>query len=491
MPLAQATRSFVADAIRGLHEHVAAAMRQSPALSVSLAVHCLILLVLALWAIRERPVKKLALTLAFGSAAADVRETGVDVGPPREVVEVPKETRTEIATSPKPPVEEPNVTPPPVPEKPMVTAAAAVPRAAPAVGMLLSGRQAGSKRALLGAAGGTDASETAVAAALDWLKRQQNAKDGLWSLTGPYDDGGTQENRLSATAMALLAFQGAGQTTTEGEHKAIVTRGWGALLKGQEPDGSFNLGPMPYLHALYAHAQATIAVCEIYKLTGDERFRVPAERAVAYCLEAQSPEGGWKYVPRQEGDMSVTGWYVMALKTAEMAGLAVSPDVYRRIEGFVDSVAVDDGVRYGYMRPVPKKPVGGVTAAVTAQGLLCRQYLGWPRDDPRLVAGMERLLADSAPDWSDEGKDVNAWYYITQVAHNMEGDPWSRWNARLLERVPAAQVRTGKEKGSWDPALDRWGRVGGRLFMTCFCTYMLEVYYRHLPLYAAQTPPPH
>jgi len=30
-----------------------------------------------------------------------------------------------------------------------------------------------------------------VAMALDWLSRQQS-KDGLWSLQGPYDDGGSQ-----------------------------------------------------------------------------------------------------------------------------------------------------------------------------------------------------------------------------------------------------------------------------------------------------------
>ncbi len=489
--LSEAAADVAADAVRGLRNQLAAALREMPAWSISLAAHCLLLLLLALWVIRERPAKKLALSLAFGNAAAEARETGVDIGPPREVVVLPEENRTEIANSPKPPAQDPSAAPPPVPEAPTDSSAAAEPRAAPAVGMLLSGREAGSKRVLLGAAGGTDASEAAVAAALEWLKRQQGQKDGLWSLAGPYLDGGTQENRLSATAMALLAFQGAGHTTTDGEHRAIVARGWRAVLKAQQPDGSFDLGVMPYLHALYSHAQATIALCELYGLTGDERFREPAERAVAYCIAAQGPEGGWKYEPGKKSDMSVTGWYMMALKSAEMAGLFVQPDVFERVGGFLDAVAVDDGVRYGYMREIATKPASPVTAAVTAEGLLCRQFLGWPRNDPRLVAGVELLLSDGAPGFDDEGKDVYAWYYITQVAHNMEGDLWSRWNARLLEKVPAAQVRTGRERGSWDPALDRWGRVGGRLFVTCFCTYMLEVYYRHLPLYAAQTPPPH
>ena len=30
---------------------------------------------------------------------------------------------------------------------------------------------------------------------------------------------------------------------------------------------------------------------------------------------------------------------------------------------------------------------------------------------------------------------------------------------------------------------DKWGPHGGRLYVTCMCVYMLEIYYRHLPLY--------
>ena len=78
-----------------------------------------------------------------------------------------------------------------------------------------------------------------------------------------------------------------------------------------------------------------------------------------------------------------------------------------------------------------------------------------------------------------------AWYYITQVVHNVGGTAWYRWNGRMREVVPAQQIEKGPEAGSWDPALDKWGHIGGRLFTTCFLTYMLEVYYRHLPLYQA------
>jgi len=179
---------------------------------------------------------------------------------------------------------------------------------------------------------------------------------------------------------------------------------------------------------------------------------------------------------------------MMALKSAEMAGVNVPAETFTRIGQFLDSVAGEKGTRYGYRRLSDLKPASPVTAAVTAEGLLCRQYLGWPQADPRLVLGLELLMAENQIDFESNAKtkDVYAWYYITQVAHNMEGDLWRRWNEQLREVLPRAQVAKGRHMGSWDPALDRWGHIGGRLFVTSFCTYMLESYYRHLPLYSAQ-----
>jgi hypothetical protein len=301
-------------------------------------------------------------------------------------------------------------------------------------------------------------------------------------MQGPYQDSGSQENRLAATAMALLALQGAGHTHQRGEHQAVIARGWKKLLAGQQRNGSFDVGRLPAQHELYSHAQATIALCELFGMTRDAELADPAARALAYCLAAQGPNGGWRYEPGKDGDMSVTGWYMMALKSAEMAGMEVPTEAFERIGGFLDLVATQEGRRYGYRRETLLRDASPVTAAVSAEGLLCRQYLGWGRDDPRIIAGLEAIMGEKPLDF-DGDKDVYAWYYITQVAHHAQGRPWARWNTRLRAELPARQVAKGKEKGSWDPALDRWGSIGGRLFVTCFSTWMLEVYYRHLPLY--------
>jgi len=457
-------------------------LRASPAWTTSLAIHTLLLVMLAIWIVRLPERKKFSLELGFGTTDGAPGSPGTD----EAIVEVPGEETPPVEDAPHEPVEAVAATPPVEPTAEPEASEPAEQAEAPAaavtgIRVALSGRDPGRREGFLGANGGSDGTEAAVTAALEWLVRQQK-KDGLWSMQGPYQDGGSQENRLAATAMALLALQGAGHTHQAGEHRAVVARAWKKLLAAQKRDGTFDVGRLPAQHELYSHAQATIALCELVGMTHDPEISEPAERALAYCLAAQGPNGGWRYEPGKDGDMSVTGWYMMALKSAEMAGMEVPHEAFERIGEFLDLVAIQEGRRYGYRRETLLRDASPVTAAVSAEGLLCRQYLGWPRDDPRIVAGLEAIMEEKPLDFAGD-KDVYAWYYVTQVAHHAQGRPWARWNTRLRAELPARQVAKGKEKGSWDPALDRWGSIGGRLFVTCFSTWMLEVYYRHLPLY--------
>ena len=67
---------------------------------------------------------------------------------------------------------------------------------------------------------------------------------------------------------------------------------------------------------------------------------------------------------------------------------------------------------------------------------------------------------------------------------HLGGYPWEEWNRRMKAVLPERQERVGRERGSWTSTGDRWGGAGGRLFTTCLSTYMLEVYYRRLPIYS-------
>jgi hypothetical protein len=330
------------------------------------------------------------------------------------------------------------------------------------------------KKALQGAYGGTATTEEAVLRGLRWLRKQQQ-KDGLWSLSGPYSGGSNTPNQTAATAMALLAFQGNGNTHRTGEFSKQVADGWKALLKQQDADGSFYRGGGAHNHRLYSQAQATIAICELYGMTRDPEFKEPAQRAIDYAVKIQAPGGGWRYEPGSDSDTSVTGWFVMGLQSGLMAGLEVPSPTLERIMQYLDSAQVNGGRQYAYL---PGRSEG--TPTMTAEGLLCRQYLGWGQADERLIDGVNFVNANPI----DMGNQNSYyWYYATQVTHHMGGEHWKKWNGVMRQALPASQVKTGAEAGSWSPSEDRWANLGGRLYNTCLHIYMLEVYYRHLPIY--------
>jgi hypothetical protein len=345
----------------------------------------------------------------------------------------------------------------------------------PAIGLALTGREPGMKQALLKAYGGNGKTEGAVSLGLKWLANHQE-KSGMWSLSGPYSDGSPGENEAAATGLALIAFQGAGFTPKsdpKDPFTPVVRRGWNALIKKMDDDGKF-FQDIQSNQQLYTQAICTIALCELFGMTDDYQYKEAAQKAVDYCMKIQAPEGGWRYEPGIDSDMSVTGWFVMALQSAKMAGLEVKSPVFGHIEEFLDSVSREGGSQYAY------RVRDGATLSLSAEGLLCREYLGWKHDDPRLNTGVDYLLAN-LPDWNK--RNVYYWYYATQVLHHMEGKPWQTWNGEMRKLMPEKQVKSGKERGSWDPDGDRWGRDGGRLYVTCLSLYIMEVYYRHLPLY--------
>jgi len=321
--------------------------------------------------------------------------------------------------------------------------------------------------------GGTAESEDAVSRGLAWLAAHQR-DDGSWRFN--HHDGpcgglcrnpGTVGSTTAATGLALLPFLGAGEVTEESMYKDVVDKGLYYLSSRMlvtPHGGDLQEGTM------YAQGIAAIALCEAYAMTGDESLRPVAQYAIDFICTAQHKEGGWRYFPGQPGDTTVFGWQIMALKSARMAGLEVPQRVIDLAKGFLDHVQTEDGAYYGYLKP-DRLPTP------TAVGLLSRMYYGWPQEDARLATGV-KYLENLKPSRTDMYFN----YYATQVMHHYEGAGWDAWNGELRDRLVATQSRRGHEHGSWY-FNDKHGKSGGRLYTTAMCVMILEVYYRHMPLY--------
>jgi len=350
-------------------------------------------------------------------------------------------------------------------------------------GTMFAGRDPSVRARLLAEGGGTNETEAAVSRGLRWLARHQNA-DGSWSLHAFHlapgasgdEDGLGHQADVAGTALALLPFLGAGQTHLSGDYRQVVFKGLSWLVQQQKPDGDLRgngIGDM------YAHGQAAIVLCEAYAMTRDIQLREPAQKALDFIVRAQHPEGGWRYEPGQQGDTSVLGWQLMALRSGKMAYLSVPNNAFYKAMNYLDSAQTDQyGGRYGYL------PGNAATPTMTAEALLCRQYLGWPREHRGMKAGAYYLLENlpSAKKLDSSQPWFYYIYYATQVMRNMGGTFWEKWNDAMKATLLPTQRKTGSLAGSWDP-VERYGAQGGRIYTTSLAVCTLEVYYRHMPLY--------
>ena len=349
----------------------------------------------------------------------------------------------------------------------------------------VTGRGEAQRGQMVAKYGGNDASEAAVARALAWFAAHQ-MPDGGWNFDhrlGPCngrcgDAGRLTDCRTGATAMALLPFLGAGQTHKQGNYKTVVERGLYFLTSQMKITnrGGIQCGDLASGGgSMYSHGLSAIVLCEAYAMTHDKGLMAPAQLSLNHIMYAQDPVGGgWRYAPRQAGDTSVVGWQLMALKSGHMAYLKVDPNTIVGAIKFLDTVGAESGSYYGYTDP-------GRGPATTAVGLLCRMYLGWKKDNPGLQRGVD-YMAGMGP----QKGNMYFNYYATQVLRQNEGEKWDKWNKEMRDWLVESQDKNGHQTGSWQMKGDHGSDAGGRIYCTSMATMILEVYYRHMPLYGKQ-----
>lgn len=333
--------------------------------------------------------------------------------------------------------------------------------------------------------GGSRETEQAVAEALEWLAYAQSP-DGRWDASRweggremkvlNQDRGGAGRNAdTGISALALLAFLGAGHSHLDGGYRPQVTAGLNFLIQSQAPDGNL-AGNAIDKERTYCHSMATFALAEAYALTGDQRLEPAVRRGAEYLIRTQHRQSGaWRYHPGQPGDVSQLGWVVMALRSAELGGIAVPESTWLGIERFLAQVS--RGQHGGLACYMPQSPV---SASMTAEALYCRQVLGKPPSGRGLDEGVQLIAADLP----GRGQaNYYYWYYATLALHKAQRDTsasgaaWRDWNEHLKETLVASQVKEGSNHGSWSPN-SLWGGYGGRVYTTAMAAMCLEVYYR-------------
>ena len=333
--------------------------------------------------------------------------------------------------------------------------------------------------------GASNESEKAVDDALAWLARNQEP-DGHWDNIKHAGSNAMHDPAL--TALALLAFLGAGHTENSGEHQQTVRNAVRWIRESQKENGSYADGWG------YNHAICGLAMAEAAGTRCDPKTVESAQKAVfysAYIHQIRNGDrlNGWRYAPNAPiGSISVSSWFVMQLFAASYANLVVPQESLEGASRFLDLVEDDENLedpssrhRYNYVPEGDNASAILPTGTRTAMGILCRQLLGSSGEE--LDGGVQYMLKRSGlPSWGDEGYNADwySWFYVNQVLYHIGGKRFEEWNNSIRDLTCEKQIKGGDDDGSWNPT----GRYEseGRVFSTAMATLCLEVYYRYPPL---------
>lgn len=331
-----------------------------------------------------------------------------------------------------------------------------------------------------------DRVDAAIEQAIKFLVDQQDLKGSIFD--------GREKDRLAITALAVMAMASVGHMPSDdtragkamdralnyiilpGDNSARVLRGYFG-----ERDGS----------RMYGHGIITLLLTEMLGMgkdkTQDNLIRDRAVRGIKVILEAQRyPKGmakyvgGWRYTPTSnDADLSVTVWQLMALRSANNAGLAVPTQSIQEAVKYLQrsyysnrnnrGVPLRQVSGFGYM------PGSSPNYPMTAAGLLALQVVGGYNFPETKGAGQWLLNYRLT---YDEGYFFYGSYYLSQGMKKLGGE----FAANTRQRIETILLDQQLDDGSW-LAENANEKNHKKVYATSLAILCLSVKHGFLPIY--------
>jgi len=303
----------------------------------------------------------------------------------------------------------------------------------------------------------------ATAKGLEWLASRQNA-NGSWS-------DGRYENNTAITGFALMAFMSQGHVPNQGKYGPEVAKGARFLLsQARESDGY--LAGVAGIGNMYCHGMATLALSQLFGMTGDEEVKKVLKKAVDLIVRSQAQDafngGGWRYDPTPTGaDISVTIMQVMALRGAKDSGLHVPDKTMKAALAYIDR-CYDEGTGGYTYQPNNKAPGFARTAAGICVVKLTGEY---DKNVDKSVAYLKRQM---------EYPREHYWYghyYACHAMYQVGGKDWEDYYSLIKKQFMPMQ----QSNGSWSRGYD--GQSPGPVYQTSIAVLALSVPADYLPIF--------
>ena len=315
--------------------------------------------------------------------------------------------------------------------------------------------------------------ERAIEGAFQYFVATQN-ENGYF----PGEYGGS----AGVVSLVGMSFLAAGHTPGHGAYGEVVNRCLDYVLAQQNREGYIYASEARSDRGMYSHHIATLFLAEVSGMVDprrEEKVRGALARAVRVIIAAQEVdkrsghEGGWRYGPSvNDSDLSVSGWAIMALRSARLNGARVPDENIRRAIEYVLRMQHENG-GFGYQRPGQHRP------SLTGLAILCLALTGHHDGEP--VERARRYLEDTYQRLANDQFALYGVYYATQAAFQLGGRTWESVGDWLYRTYLPKQ----RDDGSW--GADVGGRHGSErntaVYNTALVVLSLTVPYRQLPIY--------
>ena len=297
------------------------------------------------------------------------------------------------------------------------------------------------------------------------LARKQN-EDGSWS--------GNYGKNVGETSLCILAFMALGNLPGEGKYGSNVTRGVNWILEQSQASGLIQYtNQTKQAPAMYGHALSTLMLSEVWGQTRHKRGPKDVgnvlRKAADLIVQVQGPKGGWGYRSSpQDGDTSVCVMQMIALKSAQEAGIYV-PD--RTIEKAINLIKTRYDEKfggYGYNSNRFRMNLAGSSAAGT-----CIMLITGEKEEKYTKRALESTMGLLEKHVKGEGAKpghTNYYMYYTSVCAYAAGDKsFARWMKTAEPYL--LKMRRGK------------GWATNAPYNAAFCVLAAALPYRYLPIY--------
>jgi hypothetical protein len=335
--------------------------------------------------------------------------------------------------------------------------------------------------------------DEAVEHALQWLAGQQQA-DGSF----PTPESG----QPGVTSLVVLAFLAQGEAPSRGAHGQSLAHAIDFVIRCQKTNGLLSLvGPDGLINpnseyqwqdipASYNHAISALMLSEAYGMrdarTDDMRHAIEISLQLSLRLQKarkrEEDVGGWRYLSRYDvadSDLSMTGWYLMSLRSARNAGFDVPETAIKQAMDYVVRSFDRQQNTFTYTMPTPQRPL---SRGMAGAGILALAHGGRHKSRQARAAG-DWLLKHPFEAYNDLQFQKDSYhygmFYTCQAMYQLGGDYWRQYFPAAARQLIANQ----RADGSWSLEANANERGYGQCYTTALAVLSLSAPNQLLPIF--------